>query len=72
MGRKCIIKKRESSHEGLESKGKVLHLQTISQSVRSKMTDTTRRRTLKLIVAELAKKGCSSTSGSAGSNMQVS
>ena len=69
MGRKCISNKRESSSEGLESKGEILQLRAISQSVRSKLTDTKRSRTLKLIVAELARGGRGSTNGTAGSNM---
>jgi len=75
MSRKYIIQERQNSFETLErypeSKDKIIHLQTVAESIRSKTKDKMRGRTLKLITAELARRGRNSTSGTAGSNMQV-
>jgi hypothetical protein len=57
MGRKCIVRESRSSIEGPErypeSKNKIIHLQTDSQSTQSRMPDNTRSKTLNRITGEL-------------------
>jgi trehalose-6-phosphate synthase len=75
MKRKCIIQERQNSFETLErypeSQDKIIYLETVAQSVRSRTKEKMRNKTLKLITAELAKRGRSSNNGTDGSNMQV-
>ena len=57
MGRKCIVVGKRNSIEGseryLESKNKIIHLQTTSGPIQSKMLDNTRIKTLNKITGEL-------------------
>ena len=75
MNRKRIIQKRQNSFETLErypeSQDKIIHLETIAQSIRSRTKEKMRNKTLKLITSELAKRGRSSNNGTDGSNIQV-
>ena len=75
MGQKYNDSDRRNSFKERDSrpepKNKILRIQNVFQSPRLRKIDETRRKTLKLITAELARGRNRSTNETSGSNMQM-